>query len=154
MSDEKQSANNEEQMETTESVLDTSALDPRVKDPGFWREIWEQVRLVWLLLRDNDVPIYLKLLPLAAIIYLISPADLIPDLLVPPPFGQIDDITALLVAAKMFIEMSPQEIVNRHIQAMRMQYGGVNLDDVEPSDKEVEASIVIEGEFKQVEDKE
>ncbi len=141
MSDKKQFANNEEQMESTEN-----ALDPRVKDPGFWKEIWEQIRLVWLLLRDNEVPIYLKLLPLAAIIYVIFPADLIPDLFV--PFGQLDDLTAILVGAKMFIEMSPQDIVNRHIYTMRRQYG-----DAEPSDKEVDASIVIEGDFEQVENK-
>lgn len=141
MSDEKQFANDEEKMESTEN-----ALDPRVKDPGFWKEIWEQIRLVWLLLRDNEVPIYLKLLPLAAIIYVIFPADLIPDLFV--PFGQLDDLTAILVGAKMFIEMSPQDIVNRHIYTMRRQYG-----DVEPSDKEVDASIVIEGDFEQVENK-
>jgi uncharacterized membrane protein YkvA (DUF1232 family) len=134
-------------METTET-----ALDPRVKDPGFWREIWEQIRLVWLLLRDNEVPVYLKLLPLAAVIYTIFPADLIPDIFV--PFGQLDDLTAILVGAKMFIEMSPQDVVNRHIRAMRMQYESANLDDVEPSDKEVDASIVIEGEFEQVDDKE
>jgi uncharacterized membrane protein YkvA (DUF1232 family) len=147
MSEEKQIVKNEEQMETTET-----ALDPRVKDPGFWREIWEQIRLVWLLLRDNEVPVYLKLLPLAAVIYTIFPADLIPDIFV--PFGQLDDLTAILVGAKMFIEMSPQDVVNRHIRAMRMQYESANLDDVEPSDKEVDASIVIEGEFEQVDDKE
>jgi uncharacterized membrane protein YkvA (DUF1232 family) len=152
MSDEKQFANNEESMETTENVLDPSTLDPRVKDPGFWKEIWEQVRLVWLLLRDNEVPIYLKLLPLAAIIYVIFPADLIPDIL--PLFGQLDDVTAILVGAKMFIEMSPQDIVNRHIRAMRMQYDSANLDGVTPSDKEIDASIVIEGEFEHIEDKE
>ena len=146
MSEEKRIVKNEEQMETTET-----ALDPRVKDPGFWREIWEQIRLVWLLLRDNEVPIYLKLLPLAAIIYIIFPADLIPDIFV--PFGQLDDLTAILVGAKMFIEMSPQDVVNRHIRAMRMQYGNANLDDVEPSDKEVDASIIIEGEFEQLDDK-
>jgi uncharacterized membrane protein YkvA (DUF1232 family) len=142
MSDDKQLANNEESMETTENVL-----DPRVKDPGFWKEIWEQVRLVWLLLRDNEVPIYLKLLPLAAIIYVIFPADLIPDIL--PLFGQLDDVTAILVGAKMFIEMAPQEIVNRHIRAMRMQFDSANLDGVDPSDKEIDASIVIEGDFEQ-----
>ena len=139
--------NDEEQMETTEN-----ALDPRVKDPGFWKEIWEQVRLVWLLLRDSDVPIYLKLLPLAAFIYGLFPADLIPDFFV--RFGQLDDLTAILVGAKMFIELSPQDIVGRHLHAMRMQYAGANVDEIEPSDKELDASIIIEGEFEKVEDKE
>lgn len=143
MSKNKQLVSKEEQMETTENTL-----DPRVKDPGFWKEIWEQFRLVWLLLRDNEVPFYLKLMPLLAVIYVFFPADLIPDIV--PLFGQLDDVTAILVGAKMFIEMAPQDIVNRHIRAMRMQYGSANTNNVEPSDKEIDASIVIEGEFEQV----
>jgi uncharacterized membrane protein YkvA (DUF1232 family) len=146
MSEEKQLDNNEEQMETTENALDT-----RVKDPGFWKEIWEQIRLVWLLLRDNEVPVYLKLVPILAVIYVIFPADFIPDLFV--PFGQLDDITAILVGAKMFIEMAPQNVVNRHIRAMRMDHDSANLDGATLSDKEINASIVIEGDFEQVEGK-
>jgi uncharacterized membrane protein YkvA (DUF1232 family) len=142
--------NNEEQMETTENALDPNSLESRAKDPGFWKEIWEQVRLVWLLLRDDEVPVYLKLLPLAAVLYVLFPLDLISDFV--PIFGQLDDVTAILVGAKMFIEMSPQDIVNRHIHTMRQRYGRTNLDDVEPSDKEVDASIVIEGEFEQLDD--
>ncbi len=145
MSDEKQIIINEEQMETTEN-----ALDPRVKDPGFWKEIWEQIRLVWLLLKDNEVPVYLKLLPLAAVFYVLLPTDIIPDIFV--PFGQLDDLTAVFLGAKMFIEMSPQDIVNRHIRTMRNQFDSANLDDIEQSDKEIDASIVIEGDFEQLED--
>ena len=145
MSDEKQIVKNEEQMETTEN-----ALDARVKDPGFWKEIWEQVRLVWLLLKDNEVPVYLKLLPLAAALYVIFPIDLISDFI--PGLGQLDDLTAVFLGAKMFIEMSPQDIVNRHIRTMRNQFNSANLDEVEQSDKEIDASIVIEGDFQQIDD--
>jgi uncharacterized membrane protein YkvA (DUF1232 family) len=147
MSDEMQIGNKEEQMETTESTL-----DPRVKDPGFWKEIWEQIRLVWRLLRDNEVPVYLKLLPVAAVLYVLLPTDLIPDIFI--PIGQLDDITAVFLGAKMFIEMSPQDIVNRHIRTMRMELGSANLDGVEQSDKEIDASIVIEGDFEQIDNAE
>ena len=147
MNDEIDKLKKEEQMDT-ENALDPRVND-RVKDPGFWREIWEQIRLVWLLLRDNDVPVYMKLLPLAALIYVVMPVDIISDFI--PGLGQLDDLTAVLVGAKMFIEMAPQDIVNRHIRAMRMQMGSANLDDVDPSDKEIDASIVIEGDFDHVE---
>jgi uncharacterized membrane protein YkvA (DUF1232 family) len=89
--------NNEEQMETTENALDPNSLESRAKDPGFWKEIWEQVRLVWLLLRDDEVPVYLKLLPLAAVLYVLFPLDLISDFV--PIVGQLDDVTAILVGA-------------------------------------------------------
>jgi uncharacterized membrane protein YkvA (DUF1232 family) len=52
----------------------------RTGDPAFWRELWNQARLVYHLMRDPDVPFYLKLLPLAAVAYVIFPADLAPDL--------------------------------------------------------------------------
>ena len=55
------SMQHEEKDETMESTLTTD-----VKDAGFWKEIWRQVRLVWHLLRSPEVPIYLKLVPLAA----------------------------------------------------------------------------------------
>jgi uncharacterized membrane protein YkvA (DUF1232 family) len=149
MNDEIDKLKKEEQMET-ENALDTRARE-RVNDPGFWKEIWEQVRLVWLLRRDKDVPVYMKLLPLAAVIYVLMPVDLIPDIAL--GLGQLDDLTAVLVGAKMFIEMAPQDVVNRHIRAMRMQPGSANFDDVAPSDKEVDASIVIEGDFDHIENK-
>lgn len=145
MSNKKNDLKNEEQMETTEN-----ALDPRVNDPGFWKEIWEQVRLVWVLLKDKDVPVYMKLLPLAAIAYVIMPFDLISDFI--PGLGQLDDLTAVFLGAKMFIEMAPQDIVNRHIRAMRMNFDSANpdLNEVDHSDKEIDASIVIEGDFEQL----
>ncbi|MEW5987812.1 MAG: DUF1232 domain-containing protein [Chloroflexota bacterium] len=89
------------------------------KDPGFWRELWQQARLVWLLLRDPEIPFYLKIVPLLALIYIIVPIDLSPDWL--PLLGQLDDLTALLVGAKVFIELSPPEVVARHLATLRQQ---------------------------------
>lgn len=84
----------------------------RAADPAFWREIWNQARLVYYLVRDPDVPFYLKLLPLAAVAYVIFPFDLSPDLV--PVLGQMDDLMALLVGAKVFVEMAPPHVVERY----------------------------------------
>jgi uncharacterized membrane protein YkvA (DUF1232 family) len=84
----------------------------RAADPAFWRELWNQARLVYHLMRDPEVPFYLKLLPLAALAYVIFPADLAPDLV--PVLGQIDDLMALLVGAKVFVEMAPPHVVERY----------------------------------------
>ena len=92
-------------------------LPERARDPGFWREIWQQVRLVYYLLRDPEVPVYLKLLPLAAVLYVLFPLDLAPDIW--PVVGQLDDLTALLVGAKVFVEMAPPHVVARHLDAMQ-----------------------------------
>ncbi len=60
----------------------------------------------WRLLWDPRVPGMLKiLLPVAAMIYWISPIDLIPGL----PF---DDIAIMILALKMFVNLAPSDAVN------------------------------------------
>jgi uncharacterized membrane protein YkvA (DUF1232 family) len=51
----------------------------------------ENLRLTWRLLRDPKVAPFAKLaLPILALVYLISPIDLIPDMIL--GLGQIDDL--------------------------------------------------------------
>jgi uncharacterized membrane protein YkvA (DUF1232 family) len=79
---------------------------------GFLGEIAAHVRLVWRLLNDPDVPVWLKLIPPLAILYLISPVDILPDPIL--GLGQLDDAAVLLLGLKLFVEMSPRNIVQRH----------------------------------------
>ena len=118
-----------------------SALTPKVKEPGFWREMWQQARLVYYLIRDPEVPFYLKLLPFTAVLYLLFPFDLLTDFA--PIIGQLDDITALLVGAKIFIELAPQHVVARHMEVIRAQDGYVVESIVTDDLKE---TIIIDGE--------
>jgi uncharacterized membrane protein YkvA (DUF1232 family) len=103
------------------SVMNLESIAGNRNDPGFFRELWQQARLVYALLRDPEVPFYLKLLPFTAVLYLIFPLDLIPDLV--PVFGQLDDLTVLLVGAKLFVDMSPPHIVARHRDQIRVSDG-------------------------------
>jgi uncharacterized membrane protein YkvA (DUF1232 family) len=48
---------------------------------------------------------------------LLFPFDFLPDVI--PGIGQLDDITILVVGAKMFIELAPDRVVARHLQKMR-----------------------------------
>ena len=127
-----------------------SALTPKVKDPGFWREMWQQIRLVYYLLRDPEVPFYLKLLPFTAVVYLLFPFDLLTDFA--PVIGQLDDITILLVGTKIFIELAPPHVVARHMEAIRVQdgYGVVNT----PAADDLAESIIIDGEHEVIVNKE
>lgn len=106
---------------TTQEIVEETQESLQGKEPGFWREVWQQTRLVFRLLRDPEVPIYLKIVPFVGLLYVIMPVDLIPDFLV--VMGQLDDITALIVGAKVFIELAPPHIVARHMQEIRMQDG-------------------------------
>ncbi len=85
--------------------------------PGFFRDIWQQAKLVFQLILDPSVPIYLKALPFAAVAYLLFPFDFLPDVI--PGLGQLDDITILLVGAKMFIDLAPQDVVAKYLDRLR-----------------------------------
>jgi uncharacterized membrane protein YkvA (DUF1232 family) len=78
-------------------------------------------RLVWRLLRDPRVPIYLKVLPVAAALYVVSPLDFLPD--IAPLVGQIDDLGVLLAGVEGFIALSPQHVVDEHKAAIEAGQG-------------------------------
>lgn len=100
--------------------MESSLAVPK-NDPGFWREVWQQMRLVVRLIRDPEVPIYLKIVPFLGFIYLLFPFDLVTDFL--PVIGQLDDLTALVVGGKVFIELAPPAIVARHLRQIRVEDG-------------------------------
>jgi uncharacterized membrane protein YkvA (DUF1232 family) len=79
---------------------------------GFVGEIMDQIRLVWRLLTDRDVPIWVKVIPPLALLYLISPIDLLPDPVL--GLGQLDDLAVILLGLKLFVEMCPKGVVQRH----------------------------------------
>lgn len=81
----------------------------------------DYVRLALRLYRDPRISILLKvMLPLFALIYLVSPIDLIPDFIL--GLGQIDDLGVLTIAvlliSKLLPRMAPDEIVAEHRAAM------------------------------------
>ena len=99
-----------------------------------------QVRLAWRLFWDQRVPLWTKLIPPAALGYVLFPLDFLPDFA--PGIGQLDDIAALLLGLKLFVELSPPDIVREHLRALgaRIQEWRVEEDAGKPS-------VVIEGEY-------
>lgn len=89
------------------------------RDMGFVRGFIDQIRLSWALFSDNRVPVYLKAIPVVALIYVVSPLDLIPDII--PVLGQLDDIGVIMVALNLFNNMVPSELVAEH--AARLHTG-------------------------------
>ena len=87
---------------------------------GLFGGLIKQARLAWRLLKDQRVPGWVKLIPTAALIYFLSPIDLIPDLAL-PGLGEVDDIMMLLIALKMFLDLSPPAIVREHLEDL---FGG------------------------------
>ncbi len=87
---------------------------------GLFGGLIKQARLAWRLLKDQRVPGWVKLIPTAALIYFLSPIDLIPDFAL-PGLGEVDDIMMLLIALKMFLDLSPPNIVREHLEDL---FGG------------------------------
>ncbi|MEK7311550.1 MAG: YkvA family protein [Chloroflexota bacterium] len=83
---------------------------------NFFRNLILQARLVWLLMRDPRVPLWLKVVPVSALAYVILPFDISPDVI--PILGQLDDIAALMIGFGVFINLAPAEIVEEHMQTL------------------------------------
>lgn len=81
---------------------------------GFLGSVAKQGRLVWRLFRDRRVSGWVKLIPLAALAYFLSPVDLLPDFLI-PGLGELDDLTIILASLKAFVDLSPPDIVREHL---------------------------------------
>ncbi len=104
---------------------------------GFWAEFIRSFQLAWRLLRDHQVPLWAKLIPIAVLIYIVLPIDLLPDPIL--GLGQIDDLTLLIVGVQIFIAVSPRSLVRRHRAEMG---GGGDADGSKPSEASKE---IIDG---------
>jgi uncharacterized membrane protein YkvA (DUF1232 family) len=101
---------------------------------GRWRYVrlaqlvWKlptYTRLVWGLMRDGRTPIHLKILLAAALAYVVTPIDLIPDAI--PILGQADDLSVLLLVLDLFIANAPPEVRSEHME--RARNGTARLDE-------------------------
>jgi uncharacterized membrane protein YkvA (DUF1232 family) len=92
------------------------------RSPHFWVSVIRQFRLAWRLLWDRRVPLWPKLLPLATLAYILSPIDVIPDVIV--GLGQLDDLALLLLATQVFTMICPRAVVD----AIRQEMDGQVID--------------------------
>ena len=106
------------------------------------REVARQARLAWRLFWDNRVPLWTKLIPPAALAYVLFPMDIIPDVAL--GLGQLDDIAVLLLGTKLFIELAPPDVVREHLRAL-----GARIEEWRVVGREKgEPPVVIEGEYR------
>lgn len=72
---------------------------------------------------SRKISIWLKLPIIFAIIYLISPFDIIPDFL-RPGIGHLDDIFVLIIAISIFINLIPKRILLELIKKTKKRNQG------------------------------
>ena len=85
----------------------------------------DQIRLTWALLRDPRVPLWAKAIPVLGIIYVLSPLDFIPDVIV--GLGQLDDLAIVIAGMRLFAAVVPADIVEQH----RAEIAGKPLDIIQ-----------------------
>lgn len=94
----------------------TKTATTRTTDPSVLFEIWRSMQLVWRLMLDSRVPLMPKLIVPLVALYVLSPLDLVPDVLL--VVGQLDDLALLFFGTKMFINLCPPDVVMEHRRAL------------------------------------
>lgn len=113
---------------------DSGGLVPWLQD------VVRQARLAWRLLRDERVPGWTKVIPPAALLYVLFPIDIIPDMA--PGLGQLDDIAVVLIGMKLFIELAPRDVVREHLMDL-----GARVREWRVVDEEPRQGVVIDGQL-------
>ena len=84
--------------------------------PSLLRTFVSHVRLAVRLLREPQVGWLAKVVPLLAVLYVLSPLDLVPDVI--PVIGEIDDLGMVFLALEGFLKLSPGDAVTFHRTAI------------------------------------
>ena len=97
--------------------------------------------LVLRLMMDRRVPLSLKLLIPAGILYALLPFDMVPDIL--PWLGRVDDILVLVLSVVLFLAMAPRHVVLEHTG----RGGASGQSDGGPRGSSPTGQNVIEGDY-------
>jgi uncharacterized membrane protein YkvA (DUF1232 family) len=60
------------------------------------------------------VSIWPKAFLILSVLYVVSPVDLIPDVI--PFVGELDDLVIVIAACRLFMYMCPPEVVREHVR--------------------------------------
>jgi uncharacterized membrane protein YkvA (DUF1232 family) len=126
-------------------------LGPYIPEGSVVREVIQQVKLVYNLLIDPRVHPLSKLIPVAAVAYLLFPFDPLPDVLI--GLGQLDDLAILMLGFRFFLELAPPGVVHEHLKRLT-QAGQWRPADEPPAPEPRAASggEVVEGQFRAEDD--
>lgn len=98
--------------------------------PWVLASAWSELRVALRLMREPSVPWSVKTILGGAGLYLLSPLDVLPDLL--PVLGQLDDVALVIAAITVFLRACPPAAVAFHRAALlaRRPYAPMPAADV------------------------
>ncbi len=97
---------------------------------GMFRAAIQRVKLIARLVGDKRVSPWLKLIPVGALIYWISPVDLIMGI---PGIDAVDDVAVLWLGSTLFVELCPPSVVKEHLAQLNGDDSG-DVVDAEATD--------------------
>ena len=74
-----------------------------------WTKFRKELILAWAILRDVRTPASAKLATIAAVLYVISPIDFVPDFI--PILGWLDDGLVAILLLKLAQKLLPAELL-------------------------------------------
>ena len=86
-----------------------SQNDPSQDPSAMLRDLMRHGQQAWSLMRDQRVPGTHKLIPAAAIAYILSPIDLLPEMAL-LGVGYLDDVAILLLALRWFNRLAGEHV--------------------------------------------
>ena len=105
-------------------------------NPSFFVNMAHTFQLVVRLMLDKRVSPWIKLLPTGALVYLLSPLDM--------AIPVVDDLAVLWLLTSVFIELSPEEIVEEHRQKI---VNTIQRQWKEPEDVQINQEDIQDAEF-------
>ena len=92
-----------------------------------------QAKLILRLIGDRRVSIWAKLIPIGALIYLVSPVDLMPGVAF-PVIGALDDAAIVGLGSYIFLEFCPPAVVQEHLKALNSNMDESAGDEIVDAD--------------------
>jgi len=87
---------------------------------GMVQNFVKQIKLIGRLMADKRVSAFVKILPVAALAYLISPVDLVPGVVF-PVIGALDDAAIMWIGSSLFLQLCPPNIVKEHMEELESE---------------------------------
>lgn len=97
-------------------------LSTQTKNVSILAQLFKQLRLVWLLFRDNRVSLWTKSILPILLLYIVSPIDILPDVLI--GVGQLDDLGVMLLGIALFVKLCPPDIVDYYRKQIDYESSG------------------------------
>jgi len=98
---------------------------------GMTRDFVDRMKLILRLMGDSRVSPWVKLIPIGAVAYLISPIDIIMGI---PGVAALDDAAILWIGSNLFVELCPPDVVQEHQQDLNSNLTNTSGDDVVDAD--------------------